>query len=282
MIGVAITGSSSFVARDIVNILSSQFAIEYLLRDDTNRYYSDRNNQASSLNYTLSSVIHIGACSPLGDATSKKNYRQNLTLAKNLTAWAEEAGVSTIIYFSTMAVFEASEDEVIDSFSSPTFYKESYGESKYLAQQHLNHWVSQRSDRKVFSLLLPGILGNGARGTFIPRMVDAILNKQPVHLNGKHLKFNGLVHSSHLADFVAKLITRSEKLASNSLAIGANDVISLIDVVGIVEEYFDKKATVFEVMSGRKSFIIDPFKAHGYGLQKYSVKKALELYLESY
>ena len=73
-----------------------------------------------------------------------------------------------------MAVYGDNNDEQLNERNSPSLNTDAYGASKLAAEQHLQKWSEKMGNCSCLTIRLPGVVGFGAKDTFIPRSVKRI------------------------------------------------------------------------------------------------------------
>src|SRR5262249_12210553 len=95
---------------------------------------------------------------------SHEYYATNVLGALNAITLAQDCGVSTIVFLSTIAVYGPSEDRITEV--SPMAPASDYGRSKQIAEAIHRNWVRQSNERRLVTARPGVVFGPGERGNF--------------------------------------------------------------------------------------------------------------------
>jgi nucleoside-diphosphate-sugar epimerase len=150
-------------------------------------------------------VFHTAAYVELGLIDAAKMERVNVAGTRAVMAVAQAAGVSKVVYCSTIGVFGDTQGRVVDETfqRTQTDFSSAYDRTKYEAQQIVDHFAAQ--GLPVVSILPSGIFG-ADDPHFGPVIQQFLKGGLKVWAGGDRM--TGIVH---VDDLVAAMILAAEK-----------------------------------------------------------------------
>lgn len=167
---VLITGSSGFIGSAIYDHLKSDFEANGLSRNNSADLQYDLTIDEPSLP-DFDFVIHAAGMAHLTVDDANSMFLNNLSASSNLLNGLNRGKLKGFIYISTVAVYGLNSGEDIDESFTP-MPTDSYGESKYQAEQLILDWCS-KYDVPFLILRLPLVVGENAPGN-IHRLKQAL------------------------------------------------------------------------------------------------------------
>lgn len=173
--GVLITGASGFVGTRLVRRLveSGRFAFVRATdvlppreRIDGVEYgtWDVREPAPTELANGVSTIVNLAAVHRTPGHEPHEYYDTNVLGAVNTAALAREAGVSRIVFTSSISVYGYAETTIDEG--APLQPASDYGRSKLIAEQVLQEWYREGRDRRLV-VVRPGIVfGPGEFGNY--------------------------------------------------------------------------------------------------------------------
>jgi nucleoside-diphosphate-sugar epimerase len=173
--------------------------VQYVYGDIT-----DRNALSTAIN-GVDVVFHTAAYVELGIVDQAKMERVNVEGTRAVLEVAQAAGVSKVVYCSTIGVFGDTKGEIIDETFQRTQanFSSAYDRTKYEAQQLVDQFAAQ--GLPVVSILPSGIFG-ADDPHFGPVMQQFFKGGLKLWAGGERI--TGIVH---VDDLVAAMILAAEK-----------------------------------------------------------------------
>ncbi len=167
---ICVIGGSGFLGTRLLKLLDSQ-GIQ-LQNIDKNRSVEFPSvtaiqdiREPSGLASVLSPadvVIHLAAEHKDDVTPSSLYYDVNVQGTRNILNAMDQAGITSIIFTSTVAVYGLNRDNPDETFSVAPFNH--YGKSKYQAEELIREWQQKGSDRRAIILRPSVIFGETNRG----------------------------------------------------------------------------------------------------------------------
>ena len=215
---VLVTGANGFTGSHLVKALEQRGDVVVgLVRQSSNlERLSDCNLQLvygdisdrEALKTTMTGVdwvFHTAAYVELGLVDATKMERVNVAGTRAVMEIAQAAGVSKVVYCSTIGVFGDTQGRVVDETfqRTQTDFSSAYDRTKYEAQQIVDHFASQ--GLPVVSILPSGIFG-ADDPHFGPVLQQFLKGGLKAWAGGDRI--TGIVH---VDDLVAAMILAAQK-----------------------------------------------------------------------
>lgn len=239
-----IIGGSSFVAKNIIQLLSNQYDIKTISRKSTsysNEYILENFfNIPEELFHQTNIVINCAAIvhqqkEPSTEAYNKVNYE----LASSIAKKAKNAGVKTFIQLSTIAVYGNAKHITGTTPENPI---NAYGKSKLVADKELTNFKSDSFNVLIFRP--PLIYGGGkdAPGNMM-RLINLIRRNIPLPFSGQ-LNKRDFIHIQNLIGFINAGI---KKNISGIYLVSDNHPVSVSNLYDIIVKYLKIPNRSFKV-----------------------------------
>ena len=146
-------------------------------------------------------IIHAAGSVPHRTKEFCVYVRNNIDVMRQLVNYAKHHDVYRVVYFSTIGIYGEFRDENIDE-NSDRINPDAYGLTKYAAECLLREETSIQS----ISLRMPGIIGRGSRGVWLPNTIEKFLRNDSVRIYSPDFATRNFVWNDDLAKFVAHLL----------------------------------------------------------------------------
>jgi nucleoside-diphosphate-sugar epimerase len=281
---VVVTGASGFAGRRISEALLDAGHEVVALTRKASEFQTRKSKNLSVIELDLSQkitltvrpevVVHAAANSN-PRASAQMQLRDTVSVAANVIEYTRRAGVEKVIYLSSIAVYGEVSRPVVDEHT-PRQNMDLYGTAKYIGELMLDELSTEIPS---FSIRLPGLVGGGARGPWLSRLVTTVLKGEPLTIYNAEAFFNNVVHVRDLAGFVLSLVERNVWYGAIAAPIGAMEPIS----VGCLAELITREAGASSLVSdgGKRGlpFIISSERAIELGYAPRSVKDIVRDYV---
>ena len=146
-------------------------------------------------------IIHAAGSVPHRTKEFCVYVRNNIDVMRQLINYAKHYDIHRIVYFSTIGIYGEFRDDNIDE-NSDRINPDAYGLTKYTAECLLREEPSIQS----ISLRMPGIIGYGSRGVWLPNTIEKFRRNDPVRIYSPDFATRNFVWNDDLAKFVAHLL----------------------------------------------------------------------------
>ena len=146
-------------------------------------------------------IIHAAGSVPHRAKEFCVYARNNIDVMRQLIDYAKHHDIRRVIYFSTIGIYGEFRDENIDE-DSDRINPDAYGLTKYVAECLLREEMSIQS----ISLRMPGIIGRGSRGVWLPNIIEKFLRNDSVRIYSPDFATRNFVWNDDLARFVTHLL----------------------------------------------------------------------------
>ena len=200
-------------------------------------------------------IVHAAGSVPFKEQDFHQFKRNNIDAMENLLAFAKRTGVKRFIFLSTIGIYGEFRDEVITE-ESDRINPDAYGITKYVAECLLR----AETGIENISLRMPGIIGKGSRGVWLPNTVEKFRRNEDVTIYSPDFQTKNFVWVGDLAKFIDHLI---------QLKIWRYDVVNLAcqqsasvrEIVTEIKLLTKSKSKIIVDNSLRKSFCLDADRA---------------------
>lgn len=167
---IIIIGGSGFIGTRLCRRLVNSGKDFYIIDKVVSKTFPNKTKVADVRNYeallheTVGDVIINLAAEHRDDVTPKSLYYEvNVDGAKNVCRVAEEKGINTIIFTSSVAVYGFAPPGT-DETGAINYFNE-YGRTKYLAEEVYQEWQSKEPDKRTLVIVRPTVVfGEQNRG----------------------------------------------------------------------------------------------------------------------
>ncbi|MEP7264737.1 MAG: NAD(P)-dependent oxidoreductase [Bacteroidota bacterium] len=263
---ILVTGAGGYIGSHLVNALC--------LNDENVVYAVSRNsnpsNRYTSLQLDLSdphftehlpeqidTVIHLAQSSQYRKEPDgfEDMFQVNINASFRLLEWARKNKVSNFIFTSTGSVYKASSKPLVetDEVHAERFYPASKIAAEQLIQSYSTYF-------KTYILRVFSVYGPEQQQMMIPGIIQRIKQNQPLILAG-----NAGIYLSplYIDDCVKMIIALTSDLPDPGVYnLSGNDVVSLKDIVEVIESLLQIKATVSDISGEPSSLVGDGSKLY--------------------
>ena len=212
---VLITGASGFLGYELTNkFLKNNFSVISIYNKKKPNF--KKNNKLklikrdlikNKLNIKCDIIVHCASITPVNSTDGKKLYYSNLKILENLNKFFPK--IKMFFFMSTMSVYGQVGSKIITEKSKP-IRPNYYGKSKLFCEKKLLD-MHKKYKKTVIVMRLPGVVGKTSHSNFITRLIEKILKKQVVQVNNLNSKFNNIVHSDDIYNFISNIIKKKNK-----------------------------------------------------------------------
>ena len=266
---VVVTGVGGFVGGKIANVLTEDNTVVGMYRRKKPRNsFSNPSltliqgdlRDPESLPRRCDYVVHAAAETPNTSDKEDAIWESNLIGMEQLLDWSRNAGVRYFLFLSTMGVYNVKEGEWIDE-STLANANDAYGASKREAEVRLENYTYESHGVQCLTIRLPGVVGRGAKETFLPRIASNILCGSAVAIYRHDAMFNNVVHVNDLAMFCQAWPHLKQNASYTMFNVAANSPILLGEVPTILMNGLGRTVPILEKRQGRPPFLIDTQQA---------------------
>lgn len=231
---IAITGTTGFVGRNLVNYLDE---IRTINRDDL------RTASSASLK-GVGSIVHLaGKAHDLAQASiPQEYYNVNFELTKKLYDAFLNSDARQFIFISSVKAAADCPDGILTENDYPK-PKTDYGKSKLMAEQYIQSQTLP--DGKSFFILRPCMIhGPGNKGN-LNLLYQVVRKGIPYPLAGFHNK-RSFLSVENLCFVIKELIERTD-IASGVYQVADDESLSTNEVVSILSVSVNKKPRLWKI-----------------------------------
>jgi nucleoside-diphosphate-sugar epimerase len=270
---ILVTGISGFIGEQAATALTKKHTVWGIYRNQKPKHLEglprlflikDDLCNPQHLPKICDCVFHAAADTPLTTNDSKKLWESNYNGTQNLLNWSIKAGVKHFLFCSTMAVYgKIQEDEINESI--PPRHPDAYGASKLAAEELLQHYPEEFPTMNRLTIRLPGIVGLGAKHTFLPRTIQKILRGAPALVYKKNALFNNISHVEDLVEFALNWFGQPLSQSYFMFNAGAKNPVTLSNMAKILIECLNSRSPIIENNQGRRPILINTNQAEKQG-----------------
>ena len=282
---ILITGASGFIGSHLVRKISKKHDVVAISRNKPSKLIHKIEN-ITFLNINLIEeikvffdcdyIIHAASINDDYMSSKKVNFNDNLIIIKNLLNWAKKNNVMYFLNLSSISIYGDCNDNEISEHSQP-INPNAYGQSKINVENILEEYTASNNFRAT-SIRLSGVVGLNAKNTFIPRLVDSVINKKEINIYSKSALFNNITYIDNIVDYAIKFPSYSFK-KYNFFNVASSNPIQLEILCNQLFNEFNLKLNIIENPIGRKPFTINVDSAKRNMFKIISTSESLNKYI---
>lgn len=285
---IVVTGAHGFVGSQLVDfLLKDGFEVYGIDCDGSGKrnilweqlgykFFQIDISQPFTIDCKADFMIHTAAFISQKEQAMAKLVITNINGTKNCIDYALKAGIKKIVNFSSISVFGEVKSDIVNEQTDCTNVN-TYGLSKLVGELLLKEVEDTVSS---VNMRLPGIIGVGAQGPWISRVVTSALNNEPIIFSNENALFNNLIHVSDIYVFIKKIINLNI-CGYDVVTLAAEEPIRLGEVVQYILDKTDSSSPVSIKETTRKAFRISTDKVKNkYNFFARSVMAMLDSYIE--
>lgn len=258
---IMITGSDGFVGKHLVgHLLQRGFEISATTRSATTDQFAydhfalgniDGSTDWRAALKDCDTVVHLA-----GETSANHSILDtvNNLATKRLVHQSVDAGVSTFIFLSSLAVLDQSTSPLTDS--TPTAPRTAYGLSKLNAECHVADF--KKSGGASIILRSPLIYGAGAKGKW-KHLTRLALSPIPLPIGSLDYR-RTLLSIGNLISAVERILVLGPSSPSGAYVVGDDEPLALTDIVRIIRTASGRPLRIVRVPP---SILKSPFAALG-------------------
>lgn len=189
----------------------------------------------------------------------EKNFcvykRNNVDAMERLIAYAKEKNIPRVIFLSTIGIYGEFRDAFIDE-DSDRINPEAYGQTKYMAECLLREEMSLQS----ISLRMPGVIGPGCRGVWLPNTIEKFRRNEPVKIYSPDFETRNFVWAEDLAGFIAHLL-KLEKWKYDVVCVSSHEKVTVRELAHEIKRCTGSRSEILVDNSLRSPFCMDDSRA---------------------
>ena len=217
-------------------------------------------------------IIHCASITPVNSIDDKKLYKNNIKIIKNVLKTSSK--IRYFFFMSSMSVYGKISSNVVAE-KTPKKFPNYYGKSKLECEKILEK-LNKEKKVPVFVFRLPGAVGEKSHSNFITKLVENILNNRPLKISNQNSKFNNIVHSKDIFNFIIKIL-KKKLIGFHILNLASRNKIKVIKILKFLLNNSNYSSQIF-FGKGKKTFTINFSKASKLGFRPKTVFKNLELF----
>lgn len=236
---ILITGISGFIGGHLEKILSSEYSVFGVIRDEKQDIHlsvpviADLNDKNYTRNFpkNIDCIVHL-AQSPMYRDFPKgvsNMQRVNIDATVQLLEWARKNGVKQFIYTSTANVYTPDSNALHEE--CPTVPNSFYGATK-LAAEHLTRQYQKYFQTDILRLFT--VYGPNQRNMLIPNMIERIHSQQEIILSQGAGVYLSPIFVTDVVKVIKKLIESPSNNGSRLVNICGDQIVTLSEIVEIL------------------------------------------------
>lgn len=206
-------------------------------------------------------IIHAAGSLPFKEQDFRQFKRNNIDAMENILTFAKRTSVKRIIFLSTIGVYGEFRDEIIDE-SADRINPDAYGVTKYVAECLLH----AEPEIESISLRMPGIIGKGSRGVWLPDTVEKFRRNEEVKIYSPDFQTKNFVWIGDLAKFIRKL-TQMEGWKYNVVNLACQQSASVREIVTEIKKLTKSTSPLLVDDSLRQPFCLSNQRAQHMGYE---------------
>ena len=219
-------------------------------------------------------IVHAAGSLPYREKEFCVYVRNNIDTMRHLIDYAKHHDVPGVVYFSTIGVYGEFRDETIDE-NSDRINPDAYGLTKYAAECLLREEPSLQS----ISLRMPGIIGSGSRGVWLPNTIEKFRRNEPVKIYSPDFATRNFVWNDDLARFITHLL-HMEAWQYDVLCLASHEKTTVRELVYEIKRLTESASDIIVDNDMRAPFCLDDSRAMEMGYVSISPLEMVERFLE--
>lgn len=258
---ILITGSSGFIGKHLVEYLFDEGHVLFLIERKTRLDKSERISHISVdlslpgfselLPQGIDCIIHLAQSQRYRDFPDGTidMMRINISSTVELLEWARVTGVKQFILTSTANVYKPSMELLTEK--SPTNPSSFYGASKLSAELCA---INYQQFYQVDILRCFTVFGPGQKNMLIQNLIDRVENGFPITLSKGAGIYLTPIYVSDVVKAIGNLFLLSKLNGERIVNVCGDQVVSLFELVKIIERLLNKKAILINTSEPVLSF----------------------------
>lgn len=269
---ILVTGASGFIGSNIMDSLESKGHVVYgcchtKVVEKDNFISCDLSKCMPDLQVDI--IVHAAAACPSEHIMFNDYFNNNVIATKNVLEYAKNCHVQRIIYIGAVSSYGKINDVLREG--SPHNDPEDYGLTKYIAEQ-----MVRNSGIPYYILILPGVVGNGCKDSWIMKTARAIYNNENLNYYNGQGMFNNVLEIGDLCRFIVELLDK-ERCESDTYLLGSEEKMFTKDVIEYLKSRLASNSQLFEIRREDKtSFYLDVQKALKAGFDSKPIREILD------
>ena len=212
----------------------------------------------------LDALVHCAAEIPAGCPDAEILFERNVLATRQVFEAALEAGVSRVIFCSSMSAFG---NILVDEVFPDTEIRapDAYGKSKLAGELLLEEIVHSQPEIAAISLRLPGVVGAGSHDNFLSEAAADMLSGKPITIRNPLSPYNNILPVSSLFGYIDHLGHTLPK-GYRKVTLAASRPAPFIDVINEIQKGAGTNVPI-HFGKDRHSFIISSSAAVELGYQ---------------
>lgn len=219
-------------------------------------------------------IIQAAGSLPYREKDFRVYVRNNIDTMRHLIDYAKHHDVRRVVYFSTIGVYGEFRDEMIDE-NSDRINPDAYGLTKYAAECLLREETSLQS----ISLRMPGIIGPGSRGVWLPNTIEKFRRNETVKIYSPDFATRNFVWNDDLARFIVHLL-HMEAWQYDVLCLASHEKTTVRELVYEIKRLTESASDIIVDNDMRAPFCLDNSRAMEMGYKSISPMEMVERFLE--
>lgn len=274
---VLVTGAGGFVGRHVIEYLQNQgYDVIGMLREKKEGFQFPfiihDLVKPIMISDSFDVIVHAAGSLPYNQKDFREFKKNNIDSMNNIIVFAKEKNIKRVIYLSTIGVHGEFRKDIINE-NSDIINQDYYGLTKYVAELLL------RSEDHIesISIRMPGIIGLGASGGWLPNIVEKFKRNEDVTIYSPTFKTKNFVYIQDLVNFIETLI-ETEKFEKNVVMLACSKGETIQDIVQKIKNIMNSTSNIIVEDSTRKSFCIDNTSAIKMGYKSMEPFNILDVY----
>jgi UDP-glucose 4-epimerase len=272
------------IGREKCKDISAQSLIRYVSIDLSSKESINKLKEVIPIEIDL--VIHCAAQQPRSNLLFRDYQKGNISTTENITEWAKDAGIQTVISFSTVAFLDFPLKDGIPvtelTNASPKNY---YALSKWYSESYLRLWGSD-SDLSILCFRIPSLVHEQQEGGLIHTFWSSAVKNVDLEIydNGKFKR--NLIYMDSIIEVVDMVLDRIPNCKGFELYnIGSKDAWTVSSIAEYIYKEINTTAKILP--SSKKSSIqghwnLDTSKAEReIGFSPWGTRKILDTYMNN-
>jgi nucleoside-diphosphate-sugar epimerase len=261
---ILITGAGGFIGAHmmnaclaaghevVANFRAESFTSPESIAHDHLEFFRCDLNELKEFPDEIDAVIHAAGVRENAPDANERCYIDNDLATRRLARGASAAGVGWFVHFSSLAVTDTHNTMFVNE-ATPPRTRGVYGASKLASERHL---AASGPGLKRLIIRLPGVLGAGAHGGFLPSLAHDIQAGAPIHLFNATRPFNRAVHIHDLTALVLRAL-ENHSIHYDTIVLGAAGRMALGPSIQAMIKAVQSKSKIIHGASGPLAPLID-------------------------
>lgn len=234
--------------------------------------------------YTIDAIFHLAAKQPGRGLDFDDFYSGNVETTRNVIKYAEQSGVSQLVYVSTLSVFGKDPHVAILTEENIPIPTDHYGLTKYMAERLIEIELFQ-SRVQATVVRFPSLYGRNCRRGVIYTYYQLAKKGEPVEIYHRGQRYRNALYVDDAAQLLTLVSDKREHLGQFEIfSAGSQNSLRMADIAKYIKDFTGSSSRIIPVDKSSSTdwdVYIDITKAKRMlGFEPMTIEEGLKKYVE--